>query len=105
MTIRPLCGLPGAISDYAVRTAETLEGITDSGSFEILCIRVLRSLFADCECVEHLGVNAQGKTISGPIDAFCRVPGSEPPRYIATAITLAGREELRRKWYADLAGC
>lgn len=82
-------------------TAEALEGITDEGLFEILGIRTLRRLYPDCECIEHLGVNAQGKTIPGAIDGFGRVPGSQPSRYVAAAFTSAARNELRRKWYTD----
>lgn len=82
-------------------TAEALEGITDPGLFEILGIRALRLLHPDCECLEHLGVNAQGKTIAGAIDGFGRVPGSKPSRYVTAAFTIAARDDLRRKWYAD----
>ena len=82
-------------------TAEALEGITDTGLFEILGIRALRRLHAECECLEHLGINAQGKTIVGPIDGFGRVPASAPSRYVAAAFTIAARNELRRKWYTD----
>jgi hypothetical protein len=84
-----------------VTTAEALERITDAGLFEILAVRVLRRLHPDCEYLEHLGVNAQGKTITGPIDGFGRVPGSRPSRYVMAAFTVAARDELRRKWYAD----
>lgn len=61
-------------------TAEKLESMTDPGQFEILATRVLRELDADCRAVVHAGVNAQGKTIANPIDAFCLVPGSSPSR-------------------------
>jgi hypothetical protein len=83
-----------------VTTTEALEGITDEGLFEILGIRALRRLHPDCECIEHLGINAKGKTIPGPIDGFCRIPGSNPSKYITAAFTIAARNELRRKWYA-----
>ena len=68
--------------------AETLEGMTDPGQFEILAIRVLRELDNDCKAIAHGGVNAQGKTIANPVDGFCLVPGSNPPRYVMTAFTL-----------------
>jgi hypothetical protein len=84
-----------------VTTAEALEAITDPGSFEILGIRALRHLHPECECLEHMGVNAQGKPIPGPIDGFARVQGVKPSRYIAAAFTTATRNELRRKWYGD----
>jgi hypothetical protein len=84
-----------------VTTAEALEGIADTGLFEILGIRALKRLHPECACLEHLGVNAQGKPVPGPIDGFGRVPDTKPSRYIAAAFTTAGRDKLRQKWYAD----
>lgn len=81
-------------------TAEALEHITDPGRFEILGVRALRVLHPECACLEHVGVNAQAKTIVGPIDSFARVPGSNTSRYVAATFTIAARDELRRKWYA-----
>jgi hypothetical protein len=81
-----------------VTTAEAIEGLTDPGKFEILAIRVLRYLHIECHTLAHLGVNAAGKTIPNPIDAFSLVSGSCPPRYVAAAFTLASRKELERKW-------
>lgn len=60
-------------------TAEALEGMTDPGEFEVLATRTLREIDADCRVVVHAGVNAQGKTVANPIDAFSLVPGSNPP--------------------------
>jgi hypothetical protein len=82
-------------------TAEAIEGMTDAGEFEILAIRILRVEDEDCRFVEHLGVNAAGKTITNPIDAFCLVPGSEPPRFVMVAVTLEKLSNLRRKWLFD----
>lgn len=82
-------------------TAEALEGMTDPGQFEILATRVLRAIDSDCEAVAHAGVNAQGKTIPNPIDGFCLVPGSDPPRYIMAAFTLAAASGLIEKWLFD----
>jgi hypothetical protein len=79
-------------------TAEAIEGMTDAGKFEILALRALRILDADCPAVIHLGVNAQGKTIPNPIDGFCQVPGSDPPKYVLPAFTLLSKKGLRRKW-------
>jgi len=79
-------------------TAEAIEGITDAGAFEILATRVLRIKDDDCRFMEHMGVNAQGKTISNPIDGFCRVPGIEPPRFVMTAFTTCKTESLEHKW-------
>lgn len=44
-----------------MNTAEKIEGITDSGFFEILATRVLRLTDDDCKLLEHMGVNAAGK--------------------------------------------
>lgn len=81
-----------------MKTEEALEGLTDPGRFEILAIRVLRNLHPECQSLAHIGVNAGGKTIPNPVDAFALVPGSRPPRYIFAAFTLAGRKALRLKW-------
>src|SRR3954452_19563286 len=82
-------------------TAETLEGLTDAGQFEILATRVLRLIDADSKAVVHAGVNAQGKTIPNPVDGFCLVPGGNPPRYVMAAFTLTPREGLLGKWLFD----
>lgn len=82
-------------------TAEALEGMTDPGEFEILATRTLREIDTDCKAVVHVGVNAQGKTVANPIDAFSLVPGSNPPRYVMAAFTLTATDGLRRKWLFD----
>lgn len=82
-------------------TAEALEGMPDAGQFEILAARSLRELDDDCRAVAHFGVNEAGKTIANPIDGFCRVPGSDPPRFVMPAFTLTAREGLERKWLFD----
>lgn len=82
-------------------TAEAIEGMTDAGEFEILATRILRIEDEDCRFIEHLGVNAIGKTIPNPIDGFCLVPGSKPPRLVIVAITLEKLENLRRKCLFD----
>ncbi len=79
-------------------TAEAIEGMTDPGEFEILALRALRILDADCSAVIHLGVNAQGKTVPNPIDGFCQVPGSDPPKYVLPTFTLISEKGLKRKW-------
>jgi hypothetical protein len=84
-----------------VQTAEMIEGMTDAGEFEILATRVLRELDPDCRIIVHCGVNAQGKTIPNPIDAFCLVPGSNPARYIMAAFTLNRPSDLLGKWLFD----
>ncbi len=82
-------------------TAEALEDITDSGDFEVLATRVLRIEDEDCRVIEHMGVNAVGKTIPNPIDGFCLVPNSDPPRFVMTAYTTEKLESLERKWLFD----
>jgi hypothetical protein len=82
-------------------TAETLESMTDAGQFEILATRVLREIDPDCRLIAHAGVNAPGKTIPNPIDGFCLVPGSDPPRYVMIAFTLTAPDDLLGKWLFD----
>lgn len=82
-------------------TAESLEGMTDAGQFEILATRSLRELDSDCRGVVHVGVNAEGKTICNPIDGFCQVPGSNPPRFVMAGFTLSAPQRLREKWLFD----
>lgn len=79
-------------------TAEAIEGITDAGKFEILAISVLRITDEDCRLLEHMWVNAAGKTIKGPIDCFCKVPGTVPPRFVMVAFTTVKVESLNQKW-------
>lgn len=80
-------------------TAKLLEEMTDAGAFEILGLRVLRFRYEDCRGLVHLGVNADGKTIPSPIDAFQLLPNSQPHRYVMAAFTTA--EDLGRKWLRD----
>jgi len=82
-------------------TAEAIEGITDAGEFEILATRVLRITDEDCRLLEHMGVNAAGKPVKNPIDCFCRVPGTDPPRFVMAAFTTEKVESLDHKWLFD----
>ena len=82
-------------------TAEKLEAMTDTAAFELLAIRVLRETDEDCKALVHLGMNAAGKTIPGPIDGFVKVPNSSPSKYVATAFTTTGSASLERKWLND----
>ncbi|HUL01151.1 MAG TPA: hypothetical protein VLX29_09875, partial [Nitrospirota bacterium] len=82
-------------------TAEAIEGIADAGKFEILATRALRISDEDCRLLDHMGVNALGKTIANPIDSFCRVPGTDPPRFVMAAFTTDKAESLERKWIFD----
>lgn len=82
-------------------TAQALETLPDAGQFEILGTRVLRELEEDCKAIAHIGVNTEGKTIKNPVDGFCVVPGSDPPRYVMEQFTIAPRKKLQRKWLFD----
>jgi len=84
-----------------VTTAEAIEGITNAGEFEILATRVLRITEEDCRLLDHMGVNAVGKTVANPIDGFCKVPGTDPPRFLMAAFTTDRAESLERKWLFD----
>jgi len=79
-------------------TAERIEGITDVGAFETLAIRVLREIDEDCRAIIHLGINAAGKPIPGPVDGFGRVPGSHPGKYVTAAFTTTSLSKLEQKW-------
>jgi len=54
-------------------TSEKIDSISDAGEFETLGIRVLREFDQDCRAIIHLGLNAVGKPIPGPVDGFGRV--------------------------------
>ena len=82
-------------------TAEAIESMTDTGQFEILATRVLRITDDDCRFLEHMGVNAAGKTVPNPIDGFCRVPGVDPPRFVMVAFNTEKLASLERKWLFD----
>jgi hypothetical protein len=84
-------------------TAETLERLNDA-EFELLAVRSLRELDTDCQAVIHMGMNAQGKTIPGPLDGFCRVPGINPPRFVMIAATTTSLNKLTQKWLAPIGG-
>lgn len=78
-------------------TANAIEAMTDAGEFEILATRVLRHIDADYARVEHLGVNADGKTVKNPADGFTRVPGTKPFRYVMAAFSTDQAEKIEKK--------
>jgi hypothetical protein len=80
-------------------TAEALERLNDA-AYELLAIRSLRELEVDCRALIHSGMNAQQKTVPGPLDGFCRVPGVEPPLFVMVAVTTTSPANLRAKWLA-----
>src|ERR1035437_7077684 len=81
-------------------TAEALERINEA-EFELLAVRSLRELEPDCLAVIHMGMNAQGKTIPGPLDGFCRIPGVNPPRFVMIAATAIMLTKLKGKWLSS----
>ncbi len=87
-----------------MKTAEALEAMSNTGEFEILSARVLRNLWPDCRALTHLGVNDVGKTVRGPVDAFCRVPNSLPALYVMAAFTTSQTARLEGKWLSDADG-
>jgi hypothetical protein len=84
-----------------VTTAEALDGMTDESAFELLSVRSLRELEPDCHSLVHVGMNSQGKTIRSPIDGFCLVPNSTPPRYVMVAATTTSSKSLKSKWLTE----
>lgn len=82
-------------------TRERLAAMTDSGQFECLAIAALRKLDPDCAAVIHHGANAEGKTVKAPVDAWCLVPRSDPPRFVYIAATANKANGLSDKWVFD----
>jgi hypothetical protein len=82
-------------------TAERLEAITERGKFELLVTSVLRKDNRDYAAIIHTGINAQGETIKSPVDGFCQVPGSVPPRFLLVEHTTTDRDGLEKKWLYD----
>ncbi len=84
-----------------MNTAEALEKITDRGKFELLVTSVLRKHNRDYAAIIHTGINAQGETIKSPVDGFCRVPRTVPPRYLLVQHATTDRNQLEKKWLHD----
>jgi hypothetical protein len=89
--------------ETSVATAQAIERISSAGDFEILALQVLKMLHEECRLLIHMGMNAEGKTTRGPLDAFCKVPGSEPPRFVMAAFTTHKPDSLKRKWLSGYA--
>ncbi len=75
--------------------------MSDAGAFEVLATRVLRQTDTDYARIEHLGVNADGKTVKNPLDGFCRVPGISPSRYVMAAFSTDVATKIERKLLFD----
>lgn len=82
-------------------SATTLEGMSDTGHFELLATAVLRRAHPDCANLIHTGINAEGKPIRSPIDGITLIPGSSPPRFVMIQHTTDARTKLRGKWMGD----
>jgi hypothetical protein len=89
--------------ETSVATAQAIERISSAGDFEILALQVLKMLHEECRLLIHMGMNAEGKTTRGPLDAFCKVPGTNPPRFVMAAFTTHKPESLKRKWLSGYA--
>ena len=87
--------------DGEMTTAKAVESMSDAGAFEVLATRVLRQTDHDYARIEHLGVNADGKTIKNPLDGFCKIPGSNPSRYVMAAFSTDVVSNIRRKLLFD----
>ena len=83
---------------HANRTTQALSNITDPGHFERLATAVLRASSRQYEALTHSGMNAQGKTIKGPLDGIAFVVGSTPPHMIAAHHTTNSLKDMRAKW-------
>ncbi len=84
-----------------MKTAEELERIPHANKFELLVTSVLSNHNKDYAAIIHSGINAQEETIKSPVDGFCQVPGSEPPRFLFVAHSKTDRDKLKNKWLYD----
>lgn len=82
-------------------TANAIEAMTDAGEFEILATRVLRQIDTDYARVEHMGVNADGKTVKNPVDGFTKVPGTEPALYVMASFSTDQVDNVEKKLLFD----
>ncbi len=75
--------------------------MTDQGQFEHLATSILRAANPSYATLVHTGANADRKTVKGPLDGLCFVPGTTPPHFVAVHHTITARAHLRRKWLRD----
>jgi hypothetical protein len=78
-------------------TAEALKSITDPGKFESLMNSILSSSNRDYASIIETGLNAKGKTVKSPLDGFCKVPYSKPPKYIQILHNTFEKKDLKKK--------
>src|ERR1039458_2431396 len=79
-------------------SSTALEGMSDTGQFELLATAILRRAYPECANLIHVGINAEGKPISSPIDGITLIPASTPPRFVMIQHTTYARTKLRGKW-------
>lgn len=84
-----------------MNTAEQLEKMTDRGKFERLANAVLSKADTNYRAIIAFGINTQGETIRGSLDAFCLVPDSNPPHFISVQHTTTDAARLRGKWLSE----
>jgi energy-coupling factor transporter ATP-binding protein EcfA2 len=80
--------------------ATHLSNITDRGKFERLAIDTLRGIRPEYVNIIHGGVNAQGETISSPLDAFHKLPNDD---FVLFEVT-TDDTDLRKKWLHEENG-
>jgi hypothetical protein len=80
------------------QTARALSQLTDQGLFERLATAVLREANPLYATLTHSGINADGKTIRGPVDGIAIHSDGQSQHLIAVHHTVSARDELRRKW-------
>lgn len=83
------------------QTLQKLAEITDAAAFENLATSVLREANSDYERLIQSGVNADGKTIKGPLDGVCFIKGSHPPKMLAVHHSTVNRNKIENKWLHD----
>ena len=85
-------------------TRRRLEQVTDAGLFERLATAVLREMDPRFRRLAHPGVNAEGRTVSSPLDGITYISDHDPPRMVAVHHTTCRRAGLRRKWLEESNG-
>jgi hypoxanthine phosphoribosyltransferase len=80
-------------------TAKILEEIPDPGIFERLSNSILSLSNKDYASIIENGLNAKGKTVKSPVDGFCQVPFSKPPKFVLIEHTT--EKNLKNKWLFD----
>ena len=82
-------------------TRQLLNEVTDAGLFERLATALLRELDPRCRRLVHVGVNAEGKTVTSPSDAVGYVRDDDSLRMVVAHHTTCRRNDLPRKWLDD----